>query len=138
MAQWDRMSTVPLLLHTAHSAPMQMVFYQGREFPADFQGDAFVALHGSWNRSTKVGYKVVRVPLTAAGAVAGPAVDFMTGFLEPGGAAGRSGGWRQRRSDRQRSGRGRRNWRGVRNRQEGRRFRCGAGADLQVDPIRLA
>jgi glucose/arabinose dehydrogenase len=61
MAQWDRMSTAPLLLHTAHSAPMQMVFYQGTQFPEEYRGDAFVALHGSWNRMPPSGYEVARV-----------------------------------------------------------------------------
>lgn len=38
-----------------------MTFYDGRQFPADYAGDAFVALHGSWNRAQPTGYKVVRL-----------------------------------------------------------------------------
>ncbi len=45
----------------AHSAPLGMTFYSGQLFPAEYRGDLFIAFHGSWNRSTKTGYKVVRV-----------------------------------------------------------------------------
>ncbi len=53
---------VPDVLFEAHSAPVGLVFYDGDQFPADYRGDAFVALHGSWNSSEPTGYKIVRVP----------------------------------------------------------------------------
>jgi glucose/arabinose dehydrogenase len=37
---------------------MQMLFYDGSQFPGEFRGDAFVALHGSWNRKPPSGYEV--------------------------------------------------------------------------------
>jgi glucose/arabinose dehydrogenase len=52
---------VPDVLFQSHSAPLGLVFYEGAQFPADFQGDAFVSLHGSWNAGEPRGYKVVRV-----------------------------------------------------------------------------
>src|SRR6185437_820575 len=54
----------PDLLFHAHSAPLGLVFYEGAQFPASYKGDAFVALHGSWNSGAPTGYKVVRVPFT--------------------------------------------------------------------------
>jgi len=45
----------------AHWAPNAMVFYTGKQFPESYKGDAFVAFHGSWNRSQKAGYCVSRV-----------------------------------------------------------------------------
>jgi glucose/arabinose dehydrogenase len=67
----------------AHSAPLGLVFYSGRMFPAEYQGDLFVAFHGSWNRSVPTGYKIVRVRMNARG---GPQAvqDFITGWLPPG------------------------------------------------------
>ncbi len=47
----------------AHTAPLGMTFYTGSMYPADYQGDIFVAQHGSWNRSNKIGYRVMRVSL---------------------------------------------------------------------------
>ena len=61
LEQWAKMSAEPTLGYTAHSAPMQMTFYNGKSFPAEFQGDAFVAMRGSWNRRPPSGYEVVRV-----------------------------------------------------------------------------
>ncbi|MDO5897229.1 YbhB/YbcL family Raf kinase inhibitor-like protein [Agrobacterium sp. Azo12] len=58
---WAKQSTEPLLGYTAHSAPMQMAFYDGNAFPADYKGDAFIAMRGSWNRRPPSGYEVVRV-----------------------------------------------------------------------------
>ncbi|MDB5661547.1 MAG: hypothetical protein JWS10_4162 [Cypionkella sp.] len=57
---WAKHSTKPVLGYTAHSAPMQMAFYDGAMFP-DWQGDAIVAMRGSWNRRPPSGYEVVRV-----------------------------------------------------------------------------
>jgi glucose/arabinose dehydrogenase len=61
LQQWAKQSTEPMLGYTAHSAPMQMAFYKGNAFPADYQGDAFIAMRGSWNRRPPSGYEVVRV-----------------------------------------------------------------------------
>lgn len=66
----------------AHSAPLGLTFYEGSLFPADYEGDLFIAFHGSWNRNPPTGYKVVRVPM-ADGQVAGEAEDFATGWLLP-------------------------------------------------------
>lgn len=72
--------TVPDLLIASHSAPLQMVFYDGAQFPAQYRGDAFVALQGSWNRNQRTGYKIVRVPMRN-GVAAGEYEDFATGFV---------------------------------------------------------
>ena len=71
---------VPDVLLQSHSAPLGMVFYTGTQFPAEYQGDAFVALHGSWNRKIRTGYKVVRVPIRD-GKATGEYEDFITGWL---------------------------------------------------------
>ena len=73
---------LPDVLVQAHSAPLQMIFYEGDQFPDDYRGDAFVALHGSWNRAKRTGYKVVRVPLDH-GRPNGMYEDFLTGFVTP-------------------------------------------------------
>jgi len=53
---------VPDTLFRSHSAPLGLVFYDGDQFPAEYRGHAFVALHGSWNAAQPQGYAVVRVP----------------------------------------------------------------------------
>jgi glucose/arabinose dehydrogenase len=73
--------TVPDVLMQAHSAPLQIVFYHGDNFPAAYKGSAFVTLHGSWNRSRRTGYKVVRLLFDTAGKPTGEYEDFMTGFV---------------------------------------------------------
>jgi glucose/arabinose dehydrogenase len=77
---------MPDLLFRSHSAPLGLVFYEGVQFPADYRGDAFVALHGSWNSSTPEGYMVVRVPFED-GRPAGWYEPFLVGFLTDGGNA---------------------------------------------------
>ncbi|MEJ7617358.1 MAG: hypothetical protein WKF30_10455 [Pyrinomonadaceae bacterium] len=57
-----------------------MAFYTGRQFPKDYRLDAFAAEHGSWNRSRRTGYKVVRIPVEK-GRASGEYEDFMTGFV---------------------------------------------------------
>ena len=69
----------PTVLLPAHTAPLGLAFYTGQQFPAEYRGDLFVALHGSWNRADPHGYKVVRVPM--AGGVPGPVQDFASGWL---------------------------------------------------------
>jgi glucose/arabinose dehydrogenase len=71
---------VPDVLMEAHTAPLGITFYQGTSFPADYRGDLFVAMHGSWNRSERAGYKVVRV-LMRDGKPTGEYEDFLTGFV---------------------------------------------------------
>ena len=72
--------TLPDVLIQPHSAPLQLAVYTGRQFPAAYRGDIFVALHGSWNRSQRTGYKVVRVRLHD-GVPTGEYEDFLTGFV---------------------------------------------------------
>lgn len=70
----------PVVEMQAHMAPLGIAFYKDGNFPPPYNNSLYVALHGSWNRSSKVGYKVMQVPLKD-GHVAGEAVDFATGFL---------------------------------------------------------
>src|SRR6185312_13941605 len=71
---------VPDVLLQAHSASLQMMFYDGAQFPAEYKGDIFAAEHGSWNRSVRAGYEVIRVPLKN-GKASGVYEDFLTGFV---------------------------------------------------------
>jgi glucose/arabinose dehydrogenase/cytochrome c2 len=75
---------VPDVLEQSHSASLEMTFYTATSglaaFPAEYQGDAFVALHGSWNRNRRTGYKIVRVRINH-GVPTGEYEDFMTGFV---------------------------------------------------------
>lgn len=77
--EYRDMTEFPALMYTAHAAPMEMVFYGGSQFPADYIGDAFVAFRGSWNRSAPAGYKVSRVRFENGKPTAFE--DFLTGFL---------------------------------------------------------
>ena len=72
--------TVPDVLFQGHSAPLSIAFYNDDAFPAEYRGNAFVALHGSWNRSGRTGYKVVMLPFKD-GKPTGEYQDFMTGFV---------------------------------------------------------
>lgn len=72
--------TIPDVLMQPHSAPLNIAFYEGANFPAEYKGDAFVTLHGSWNRGVRSGYKVVRL-LFEDGKPTGKYQDFMTGFV---------------------------------------------------------
>jgi glucose/arabinose dehydrogenase len=69
----------------AHAAPLGLAFYSGAAFPEAYQGDLFIALHGSWNRREPTGYKVVRIPFDDQGP--GPVEDFAVGWLEEGGSS---------------------------------------------------
>jgi glucose/arabinose dehydrogenase len=71
--------TVPDVLLQPHSAPLGLAFNTGKQFPAAWDGDAFVALHGSWNRATHTGYKIVRLPFKD-GQATGEYQDFVVGF----------------------------------------------------------
>jgi glucose/arabinose dehydrogenase len=70
----------PDVLIEAHSAALGMAFYDGTMFPKEYRGDAFVALHGSWNRARRTGYKVIRVRFRD-GKATGEYEDFLTGFM---------------------------------------------------------
>ena len=76
--------TVPDVLLQPHSAALTLVFYDVKSgaaaFPSEYVGDAFVALHGSWNRSRRTGAKIVRVRFKD-NAPTGAYDDFMTGFV---------------------------------------------------------
>jgi glucose/arabinose dehydrogenase len=76
---------VPDVLLQPHTASLQMTFYEGKQFPAEYQGDIFAAQHGSWNKSVRVGYEVIRVPLHQTGQASGEYQDFLTGFVLPNG-----------------------------------------------------
>jgi glucose/arabinose dehydrogenase len=75
---------VPDVLLQPHNASLQMTFYDGKQFPAEFKGDIFAAEHGSWNKSVRSGYEVVRIPLKD-GHASGIYQDFLTGFVLPNG-----------------------------------------------------
>ena len=64
----------------SHTASLGLAFYNGKSFPARYHGGAFIGLHGSWNRSNLVGYKVAFVPFSN-GKASGAIEDFLTGFL---------------------------------------------------------
>jgi glucose/arabinose dehydrogenase len=72
-------AVVPSVLIASHSAALGIAFYDGKMFPPEYRGDLFVALHGSWNREQRTGYKVVRVPMRNR-RPAGGYDDFMVGW----------------------------------------------------------
>jgi glucose/arabinose dehydrogenase len=75
---------VPDVLIQSHSASLQLCFYTATSgvaaFPAEYQGEIFAAEHGSWNRNTRTGYKVIRVRMNH-GVATGEYDDFLTGFV---------------------------------------------------------
>jgi hypothetical protein len=73
----------------AHSAPLGLTFLQATTFPAAYRNGAVVALHGSWNRTTKTGYKVVYFPWDAAAQRPGSQMDLVRGWLSGGSVWGR-------------------------------------------------
>lgn len=75
---------VPDVLVQSHSATLNLCFYDAQQFPAEYKGDIFAAFHGSWNKSQRTGYKIVRVPFDKSGGKArGDYEDFVTGFVTP-------------------------------------------------------
>lgn len=74
-------TTAPIYEIPAHSAPLGLTFINSNQFPPDWQGDLLVSYHGSWNRSTPIGYKVVHLKVNG-NSIAG-SEDFLTGFLPP-------------------------------------------------------
>jgi glucose/arabinose dehydrogenase len=69
----------PDVLVNPHFASLEMLFYDGSQFPDEFKGDGFAAEHGSWNRAERSGYEVIRVPMKD-GRATGEYEDFLTGF----------------------------------------------------------
>jgi len=84
-ATWAQMSEAAIIGYTAHAAPMQMAFYAGGPFPNAYDGDAFVAMRGSWARSEPSGYEVVRVRFDNGRARS--IEPFLTSFIADGGQA---------------------------------------------------
>ena len=76
---------VPDVLLQPHNASLQLTFYEGQQFPAEYKGDIFASQHGSWNKAVRVGYEVIRVPLHQTGHAGGEYEDFLTGFVLPDG-----------------------------------------------------
>jgi glucose/arabinose dehydrogenase len=74
-AEFDK----PSLKLGAHIAPLGMKFYNGKMFGAEYQNNIFIAMHGSWNRTTKQGYNVMRVTVDDQGNA--KMQPFLTGFL---------------------------------------------------------
>jgi glucose/arabinose dehydrogenase len=71
---------VPDVLLQSHMASLDLTFYDGDQFPKEYHHDGFAAEHGSWNRARRVGYKVIRVPMTD-GKATGEYEDFLVGFV---------------------------------------------------------
>ncbi|MDR2215342.1 MAG: PQQ-dependent sugar dehydrogenase [Nevskiaceae bacterium] len=83
--------TRPDVPYQAHSAATGLVFYPQRPagasaFPAEYAGEGFAVLHGSWNRAFRTGHKIVRMPMKN-GVPTGEYIDFMTGFITDDGNA---------------------------------------------------
>lgn len=75
--------TTPHIALQAHSAPLGLGFIPDEGCPPEMQGDLLIAYHGSWNRSTPTGYKVVRFNLDRTRNATSSPIDFLTGFLAP-------------------------------------------------------
>jgi glucose/arabinose dehydrogenase/cytochrome c2 len=82
--------TVPDVPYQSHSSPLTLTFYTATSgasaFPSQYLGDGFAVMHGSWNRSTRSGYKIVRVRMKE-GVPTGAYEDFLVGFITPEGDA---------------------------------------------------
>jgi glucose/arabinose dehydrogenase/cytochrome c5 len=68
-----------------HNASLEMTFYDGKQFPQEYDGDIFASEHGSWNKAIRAGYELIRVPLHHTGHATGEYEDFLTGFVLPDG-----------------------------------------------------
>lgn len=78
-------AVVPDVLLQPHNAPLQLAFYDGTSFPVGYRGDIFLSAHGSWNKSVRVGYEVMRAPRHGSAKADGSYEDFLTGFVLPNG-----------------------------------------------------
>lgn len=76
---------VPDVLLQPHNASLEFTFYDGKQFPGEYKGDIFASQHGSWNKSVRAGYEVIRVPLHQSSHASGEYEDFLTGFVLPDG-----------------------------------------------------
>jgi glucose/arabinose dehydrogenase len=76
----DKVITPDVILQP-HNASLQLVFYNGHQFPAEYSGDIFASEHGSWNKSVRAGYELIRVPLHQTARAGGEYEDFLTGFV---------------------------------------------------------
>lgn len=85
--EWKLKSQSSLMGYVSHAAPMQMAFYNNQQFPIEYRGDAFVAMHGSWNRDQPSGYEIVRIHYDNGRPVS--IKPFLTGFLTNNGSTGR-------------------------------------------------
>jgi glucose/arabinose dehydrogenase len=74
----------PDILLNPHFASLEMMFYTGSQFPAEYKGDGFACEHGSWNRALRSGYECIRLPMRD-GHATGEYEDFLTGFVTAGG-----------------------------------------------------
>ena len=72
---------VPDVLLQPHNASLELAFYTGTQFPAEYRGDIFAAEHGSWNKAVRAGYEVIRIPLHQTHHASGEYEDFLTGFV---------------------------------------------------------
>lgn len=72
---------VPDVLLQPHNASLEMTFYDGKQFPLEYAGDIFAAEHGSWNKATRAGYEVIRIPRGGGARASGSYTDFLTGFV---------------------------------------------------------
>lgn len=77
-------SIVPDVLLQAHSSSLEMLFYEGSQFPSIYHGWGFAAEHGSWNKHERAGYEVIAIPMKD-GHATGAYEDFVTGFVLPNG-----------------------------------------------------
>ncbi len=80
----DRVITPDVILQP-HNASLQIAFYEASRFPKEYDGDLFAAEHGSWNKATRVGYELIRIPRHHTGKASGEYEDFLTGFVLPNG-----------------------------------------------------
>ena len=74
--------TPPAAKMGPHTAPLGMTFYTGTQFPSEYKNQIFVARHGSWNRSKKIGYDIVLATLNVDGTIK-ETKPFITGWLNP-------------------------------------------------------
>jgi glucose/arabinose dehydrogenase len=74
-------TNVPDVVLGAHVAVLDFIFYTGKQFPAEYQGGAFLVFHGSWNRANRVGYSVAFVPFKDGKPTTDKPQDFLTGFM---------------------------------------------------------
>lgn len=80
----DQVITPDVILQP-HNASLQITFYQEARFPDEYRGDLFATEHGSWNKATRTGYEVIRIPRHHAAEASGEYEDFLTGFVLPDG-----------------------------------------------------